>query len=1162
MFRTFIGRAGTGKSMQMLKEIKNQLKEEPLGSPIIVITPMQGTYLYEQAFVNDPILKGSLRAEVLHFERLSHRIFQELGGIQEKRISTIAIEMMIYDILQDEKHQLKLYHSQVGYIGFSAKLREQIQDFEKYAVTPEVIRETAKDEQLDLRMRDKLHDIGLVYEKLIERMSDDYISSEALMNRFIKNIPRSKWLQQADIYIDGFHNFSTQEYQIIEALVNHARSVTVLLTTNGDEDVLSMFRKPSESLKQLKAIAKRSQTPIELEVFKAPLRFKNTDLQRLEHQFDLLQRDESIEAKGDIQILEAPTTREEINEVARSILRDARERQYRFNDIAILYRDPSYIYLLESILPQFDIPYNVDVKQSMTDHPIMEMLRALIEVIRTSWNFEPLMRLFKTNVLTEHYANSDRLIDILENYAIERGIYGQRWIDPNYFQLEQFQKLGSRPNRELSALEIERYQRVIDLKNDVMNKLLQFEERLTKGEHARDYATSFYEVMEAFELPNQLMTQRDMLDVAGKHTEAEEIDQIWNGFIRVLDDIVNVFNTREMTLTRFLEILDVGLNELEFSMIPQTLDQVTIGTMDLAKVDNKKHVYLIGMNDGVMPQSINGTSLISDEEKKRFETYTGLQLSPTADILQMDEAFVCYFAMTRSTERVSFSYSLMDSSGSNRERSPYLDEIQHMFTNLKVINIKHQHDQDTLSLVEHPHQTKTHLFEAMKLWLDESLISETWFTVYHAMKKHDALNHYIKHLETALTYDNHTIQLHPQLAIDLYGKSINASVSRFENYQQCPFKHYASHGLRLNERTKYQLQSFDLGTIFHDVLRYIADKVEGRLNQLTAKQITALTEEALDLYLPHVQFNLLNSTSYYRYLSKRIGEIIQATLHAMKHQTTHSQFKPIAFERTFRKNPRSSEELKAQTLKTKQGIPINIRGQIDRIDVYQHHDKSFINIIDYKSSDGSAQLDLVKVYYGLQMQMMTYMDIALQNKERLHLTEDVKPGGFLYMYVHKFRDKKRSWSNLNPDNLENEFLKSYQLSGLLNNDPDVLEAYDIRMEPGYKSDIVPLGMKKDGALYATSKVADEKVIRRLIKHNQHHFINTATHIMDGHTSVTPLKYKEKLPCEFCSYQSVCHVDSLIDSRKYRQVDEKINPIELLEKEIREEDEDDNSNEAR
>ncbi|MBD8088363.1 hypothetical protein HUK49_10940, partial [Limosilactobacillus sp. c11Ua_112_M] len=90
---------------------------------------------------------------------------------------------------------------------------------------------------------------------------------------------------------------------------------------------------------------------------------------------------------------------------------------------------------------------------------------------------------------------------------------------------------------------------------------------------------------------------------------------------------------RDMTLTRFLEVLDVGLNELEFSMIPQTLDQVTIGTMDLAKVDNKKHVYMIGMNDGVMPQAINGSGLISDNEKKAFETFAGVQLSTTSDIL-------------------------------------------------------------------------------------------------------------------------------------------------------------------------------------------------------------------------------------------------------------------------------------------------------------------------------------------------------------------------------------------------------------------------------------------------------------------------------------------------------------------------------------------------
>ncbi|MGV3243545.1 helicase-exonuclease AddAB subunit AddB [Staphylococcus sp. 11261D007BR] len=1160
MFRTFIGRAGTGKSTQMLSEIKSQLAKQPIGDPMIIISPMQATYLYEQAFVNDPELKGSLRAEVLHFERLSHRIFQELGGVQEQRLSSIAIEMMIYDILKEEKKHLKLYHTQVEYLGFSTKLREQIQDLEKYAVTPEVVKEAAHDEQLELRLRDKLHDIGLVYERLVERMSNEYITGEALMRRFIEKIPESDWLKRADIYIDGFHNFSTQEYQVIEALVRHAKSVTVLLTTDGDKDVFSMFRKPSESLKQIQDIAARTGQQLETVPFTEVMRFNNTDMKHIEAQFDALQPDENRSSSGHVQILEASTTREEINEVARRIIRHCREEGYRYQDMAILYRDPAYVYLLESILPQFDIPYNIDVKPSMTDHPVMEMLRALIEVIRTNWKFEPLMRLLKTHVLTEHYPNEEMLVEILENYAIERGIYGKRWIDPNYFKLEQFQKLGMRPNKALTEEETEIYERVIHMKESIFNQLLQFESKLTQGQNAYEFATAFYEVMESFELPNQLMTRRDQLDVEGLHTEAEEIDQIWNGFIRVLDDIVTVFDTRSMSLNRFLEVLDIGLNELEFSMIPQTIDQVSIGTMDLAKVDNKKHVFLIGMNDGIMPQAMSGSSLMSDEDKKHFEAHTGFQLSPTADILQMDEAFVCYYAMTRATERVTFSYSLMDGSGAHREKSPYLNDIQVLFTDLDTINIHHLHERHTLSLVEHPHQTKTHLFEAMKLWLEDGLVSDIWFAVYNVMRRHEDLNHSMPFLETALTYNNHTIQLSRELAGDLYGRSINASVSRFETYQNCPFKHYASHGLKLNERSKYQLQNFDLGTIFHDVLRYISDKVNGELHRLTAQHITSLTQEALDVYLPHVQFNLLNSSAYYRYLSKRIGAIVQATLFAMKHQTSHSQFKPIAFERAFRKRPKSELELQSQTLKTKQGIPINIRGQIDRIDTYHHNHKSFINIIDYKSSSGSAQLDLTQVYYGLQMQMMTYMDIALQNKERLHLTDEVKPGAFLYMHVHKFRDQKRSWSNISPDDLEAAFLKSYQLNGLLNSDPDVIDAYDERMTAGYRSDIVPLSMKKSGDLYASSKVADEETIYKLIKHNQRNFIDTASRIMDGHTEVSPLKYKEKLPCAFCSYQSVCHIDSVIDNHKYRHVDEKIDPLKMLETE-EEEEEYDHSNET-
>ncbi len=60
-------------------------------------------------------------------------------------------------------------------------------------------------------------------------------------------------------------------------------------------------------------------------------------------------------------------------------------------------------------------------------------------------------------------------------------------------------------------------------------------------------------------------------------------------------------------------------------------------------------------------------------------------MSPTSDILQMDEAFVCYVAMTRAKGDVTFSYSLMGSSGDDKEISPFLNQIQSLFNQLEII---------------------------------------------------------------------------------------------------------------------------------------------------------------------------------------------------------------------------------------------------------------------------------------------------------------------------------------------------------------------------------------------------------------------------------------------------------------------------------------------
>ena len=1139
----YIGRAGTGKSKAIIEEIKEKMKQDPLGDPIVLIAPTQNTFQLEQAFVNDKTLNGSLRTEVLHFERLSYRVFQEVGGLMEQQLSKAGTEMMIYDIIQQHQSELRLYQSQVKYYGFSEKLYEQIQDFKKYAVSPQQLETYIAENNLQTRTKHKLQDIALVYKHLEDRINGEYVSTEDSLQRFIEMMDQSEWLKRAEIYIDGFHNFSTLEYQIIQSLVKYAKKVTIVLTTDGDRDLFSLFRKPSESLTHIEEIANNLNIQLHSRQFLDVQRFIHNDLKHLEQNFNALQF-EPIPTEGNVEILEASGMREEINEVARRILRENREQGRRFQDIAILYRDESYAYLMESILPQYDIPYNIDVKSSMTHHPIMEMIRSLIEVIQTGWQFDPLMRLFKTNILTKKFKDSQYLIDILENFVLERGIYGKRWIDDKYFDIEQFRKMGVK-RQPLTDEERETFERVIQLKNDVMKKVMLFEEKINNASTAIAFATAFYEAMEAFDLPSQLMTDRDTLDVNGEHKKAEEIDQIWNGLIQILDDLVTVFDDQSMSKTRFLELFDIGLEQLEFIMIPQTLDQVSIGTMDLAKVDNKQHVYLVGANDGVLPQTVTASSLITDEEKKYFQEQSSIELSPTADILQMDEAFVCYIAMTRSRAHVTFSYALMGASGDVKEPSPFLHQIQQLYTNLEVQNIHHQHQAEPLRLMEHPHQTKIALFESLKAWLDDELVAETWLDTYQVMRDDTRLNDGLTYLLSALTYDNQTVQLNPSLSKALYGSTINASVSRFEGYQACPFKHFASHGLRLNERTKYKLENFDLGDIFHRVLKFISEKVNGDFKNLNPKQIHKLTTEALSEILPEVQFNLLNSTAYYRYLSQRIGAIVETTLTALKYQGSHTKFTPQRFEASFRRKPKDQSELLATPLQTKQGIPINIRGQIDRIDTYQQGDESFVNIIDYKSSKYSGTLDLTKVYYGLQMQMMTYMDIVLQNKSRLGLTDMTKPGGLLYFHVHEPRIKL-AWNQLSEDKRDTEFINSFKLSGLLNSATSVLDAFDTRLEPSYNSDIVPLGLKKDGGIKSNSKVADEQTIYKLIKHNKQNFIETASNIMDGHTEVAPMKYNQTLPCDFCNYKSVCHVDGMIDSKRYRTVDESINPLEAIQ----------------
>lgn len=1143
----WIGRSGTGKTNQMLNQMTEAMIEDPLGDPIIFLTPTQNTFQYEQAFVKNPNLKGSIRTSVFGFERLSWRVLSDEGGLVEQQISDEALEMLTYHLLHTHKKQLNLYQSTIQHYGFSHKMMNEIKDFKKYNVSPDdLLHYIEHNEAIPKRMKDKLSDIETIYKALEDQLNGRYVQAEDVLYKLIEKIPNSDYIKQADIYIDGFHNFSTLEYRVIEALVKYSKSVTIGLTTDGDKDPFSLFRKTSESLNHVEDIADALQIKINYTHFKTTERFNNQKvLKHLESQFDALLPN-TIDSE-DLKIIETSNMRDEVQYVAREILRRSREEHLSYKDIAILYRDPGYEQLIETVLPHFNIAYNHDAKKKMAYHPFIECLRSMLEVIQTGWRFEPVMRMLKTGILTSHIPNAPYLIDILENYAFERGISGKRWTNPEFFTVESFEKLGKKSLRKEEDTFIEEdrktVQSVIDLKDYVVNRIEKLNEALADSQTVEDFTSRLYGVIEQFDLPTHLMTMRDELEIKHQFEEAEEIDQVWEGTIRIFDDIVEVLGDVKLSLNEYIEILDRGLDELEFSMIPQTLDEVTVGNMDLAKVDNKEIVFLLGMNDGVLPKVSNQMLLLTDDEKKELAASSGLELSPTSDILQMDEAFVCYIAMTRAKKEVVFTYSLMSDGGEIREKSPFINTIQSLFTNLEVQSLKSNIEHNPIQLLEHEHQSQMHIFEHLNDWMNDEIVNDIWLDAYHASLDIHHLDHTVQFLTSALTYKNDTVQLNTDVSESLYGQKINASVSRFETYNQCPFKHYVSHGLKLNERTKYQIQSVDIGNIFHQTLKYISDEVNGDFSKLSAKAMTKLINEAIDESLPKIQFDVLHRTAHYRYLKLRIQNILKSTLEAMKYQTSHSKFKAYQFELNF--GATSKHQLKTTPLVTKRKIPINIRGQIDRLDVYKGKDKDYVSIIDYKSSVTS--LDLTKVMYGMQMQMFTYLDVVLQNKALLNLQDNVSPGALLYFHVHEPEIKATSWGEIpEVDDIYQQTIEKFKMDGYVNRNPEVVDALDDKLIDQLKSDMIPVTKKKNGELNSYSKALDEELFFKLMNKNRENFVETATQIMDGHTEVSPMRYQKRLPCQFCEFKSVCHIDPITDTEQYREIEHTLTKDEIID----------------
>lgn len=1143
--RIVAGRSGTGKSTFIYEEIVREIEEKPIGSPVFLIVPDQMSYATEYELTNHHGIHGLIRAQVMTFKRLAWLVLQETGGIARKEINGFGYRMLIRDLLESHKEQFSLFRQAAGKRGFTEEIESLLKEFSRYSVTSQLLSDV--NEQLQRlgapnTLLSKTNDLQIVLEALEERLGTTYVDSEGYYPILTAMMKHSEIMKNATVYIDGFTAFTTREQELVGELLKVTNRVTAVLPFENEREAQNeqaLFHEAASTCMQLKELAYSLKIDIEEDVYFSNVhRFDNDDLLHLESNFN-----EPIPSVKDIEgyvnVFEATNRRAEIHSIAQEIMKLIKEDGIRFHEIAILYRQAEvYDSLIATIFPQYDIPVFVNTKKTMLHHPLIEFSRSVLETIVTNWKYEPVFRSIKTDLffpLGGDIQTWRERGDRLENFVIAQGIYGERWFEESRWFYKKYR--GLEFHTRVQTDEERAMQAEIEAVRDLFRQPIQrLSERLSNAKTGRDVATALYQCVEEVQVFDKLQLMKDRETAKDDLLAASEHDQAWHQWLNVLDQFVLMFGDKEMTVEQAAKLLDEGFDSLEFSRIPPAIDQVTVATVDLARLSHKKIVFVIGVNDGVFPQRMDYEGLLSDTEREWF-SQIGYALAPTSKSRLMQEAFLTYRAFTSPSHQLYVTYPTADEESKALTVSLYVKKLQQMFRGLSVTRVFLDPVEDltggsSLVYLRHPRTALPYLMTQLRQADYEGQLQPEWLSLKRYYEEDIYWKMILARVMRPLTYKNEAEKLLPHVTESLYGTELTSSVSRIEKFFRCPFSHFTTYGLHLEERAEYRLETFAIGDLFHEALKWIAEEIT-RLGiswiRLTKPQCAQLARQAVEQIVPVFSHQILQSSARYRYIQRKLIRIVERTMIALSQHANISHFKPIAIEASF--GPGRDEQLPPVELDLTDGKKMRLRGRIDRIDSAVIDNRSYIRVVDYKSS--RRDLDLNEVYYGLALQVLTYLDVATENSN-IWLPSDAEPAGVLYVHVHNPMLKIES--DLDVSAIEETRLKEFKMKGLLTENTEALFAMDEEIESGGTSKVIPVMIKKDGTPSSSiSKVVPvsdmvnlKKFVRR--KHQQ-----AGNGIVAGETSISPYRLKQKTACDYCSFKAVCQFDPSDMTQGYRQL---------------------------
>jgi ATP-dependent helicase/nuclease subunit B len=1176
--RLILGRAGSGKSELCLQEIAGKLKEEARGWPLLYLVPEQATFQAEYALVTLPGLEGAMRAQVLSFRRLAWRIMREVGGGKRVFIDDTGKGMILQKLMERSKGELKIFKSAGGKAGSLENLVQLYNELKRSQVSvfqlKEKFREKENTEESSpsLLFKEKLNDLVLILEKLEQELEGYYLDAEDYLALLALNIPRSAYLRGAEIWVDGFYSFTGQELQVLQELLKHCRRVNVTVCLERDcppeekVDELDPFYPAKLTCQKLIRVAENCGLPVEKEMLSPldPPRFAASPaLMHLEKYLHSYPAEPFPNAAGTLplHLFSAPNRRAEVEGLARELIRLARDGGCRWREMAVLMGDlEQYRDLLAMVFTDYGIPFFLDQERSLLHHPLIEFIRSALEVINGNWRFDALFRCFKTEFplpleqSTPKRRRWRKRADRLENYVLAFGIQGYRWLQDGDWQyrlregkgLEDGEGLQPDSFRERAALKL-----LNATRRRLSRPLLRFQESFKAASTVKEKTLALFGLLQEVGAGERLELWKKEALQRGAPEKARENDQVYDGVIGLMDQLVEIMGAEKISAALYARILEAGLKNLRLSLVPPALDQVLVGTVQRTRVGRIRFVFLAGVNDGVLPSRQGGGGVFSEAERETL-TEWGLELPPGSRRRLLDEQFLTYMALTRASEGLSVSYSLADEEGRGLLPSSLIPRLKELFPGLQVLEMLPESPgmaaggdfaaagpengssgagmedpRQIFSAVAHPRKTLSQLLIQLGRYKKGEGLHPLWWDIYNWYADNSAWREPGIPLLRSVFYQNRAENLGEETSLQLYQKRIPASVSRLEKYSACPFSHYLAYGLRLKERRVYRLDNLDIGHFFHAALKNVVLSLQGKgldLGALSGQESRQLTAAEVELLIPRLQQEILLSSSRYRYLAEKLKETVSQAVVYLGEQARRSSFRPAGVEVSF--GPGSV--LPPLLIKLENGCEVELRGRIDRVDLARDGDgNAYVTIIDYKS--GNRDLNLAEFYHGLSLQMLVYLEVILAHAPSW-LGEKVLPAGVFYFHVHAPLLRFPAIPSL--EKIEAETLKRYKLKGRVLADPQAVALLDSELQSGY-SKIIPVGLSPKKGFYKNSALLTEDHFALLRTHIYKLVQKIANEIIGGCVEIRPFRLGMKKACTHCPYTAVCQFDLLLEGNSYR-----------------------------